>query len=52
LVFNVPAFLALAIVASRADAFAAGEVWWLAGLVTLFGVLFGLGHTRLERAKP
>ena len=46
-VLNIPAFLALAVVATRADAFAAGEVWWLAGLVGLFGASFGFGHSRL-----
>jgi hypothetical protein len=48
LVFNIPAFLALAVTARQADAFAAGEVWWLAGLVGLFGAVFGFGHARLK----
>ncbi len=42
----MPAFLVLAIMSSRAGVFAAGEAVWLAILLLLFGVLFGLGYAR------
>jgi len=45
-VLNIPAFLVLAIMASRADVFAAGEAVWLAILFLLFGLFFGLGVAR------
>jgi hypothetical protein len=43
---NAPAFLVLAVLASRADLFAAGEALWIAFPFFLFGVLFGLGFAR------
>jgi len=43
---NIPAFVVLAIMASRADVFAAGETVWLAILFLLFGLFFGLGFAR------
>jgi hypothetical protein len=43
---NIPAFLVLAIMASRADVFAAGEAVWFAILFLLFGLFFGFGFAR------
>jgi hypothetical protein len=43
---NAPAFLVLAVLAGRADLFAAGEASWIAFQFLLFGVLFGLGFAR------
>jgi len=43
---NIPVFLVLAIMANRADAFAAGETVWFAILFLLFGLFFGLGFAR------
>ena len=43
---NAPAFLVLAVLAGRADLFAAGEASWIAFQFFLFGVLFGLGFAR------
>jgi hypothetical protein len=43
---NAPAFLVLAVLAGRADLFAAGDASWMAFQIFLFGVLFGLGLAR------
>jgi hypothetical protein len=43
---SAPAFLVLAVLAGRADLFAAGEASWMAFRFVLFGVLFGLGFAR------
>jgi hypothetical protein len=43
---NIPAFLVLAIMAKRPDAFAAGQTAWLAILFLLFGLFFGMGFAR------
>jgi hypothetical protein len=43
---NIPAFLVLAIMASRPDVFAAGEAAWFAIKFLLFGLFFGVGFAR------
>ena len=43
---NIPAFLVLAFMATRADVFAPGESLWFASKFLLFGLAFGLGYAR------
>ena len=43
---NIPAFLVLAFMATRADVFAPGESIWFASKFLLFGLAFGLGYAR------
>src|SRR5262245_42005614 len=43
---NVPAFVVLALIATRTDAFAPGESLWFASTFLLFGLAFGLGYAR------
>jgi hypothetical protein len=43
---NLPAFLVLAFMATRADVFAPGESLWFAAKFFLFGLAFGWGYAR------
>lgn len=43
---NIPAFVVLAVMATRSGVFAPGESAWFASKFLLFGLAFGLGYAR------